>query len=311
MGTREEATQRGLHWANAAFLTLSPVAALAGLVLYSFGGRFHAADLLVFFVMLITTGLAITAGYHRYYSHRSYTCRGIVQIFYVLFGAAALQNSVLHWVSNHRHHHRFVDRDGDPHNITKGKFWAYMGWAFYREVPGTGFENVPDLKTNRLVAWQHRYYLPLGIGVGFALPLLIGLTYGRPWEGLLWGGLLRVVFFHHVTFLFNVLGHGRKSQPYSDRDSSTDTWWLSFLTFGEGYHNFHHAFPRDYRSGVAWYHWDPTKWWIWGLGLVGLTSGLQRIPRRMLVAARSRTKSRHRSHSSEAQGGQVPWPCKR
>jgi stearoyl-CoA desaturase (delta-9 desaturase) len=236
--------------------------------------------------MLFLSGLAITAGNHRYYSHRSYECHLIVKVFYLLFGAAAIQNSVLCWASRHRSHHRFVDQEGDPHNIVKGFFWAYIGWIFYKDRPHRSFENVPDLKADRLVMWQHRYYLPLGVGVGFILPFLIGFAFERPWGGLLWGGLFRVVVFHHITFLGNATAHYLGSQSYCDENSSRDNWWLTFLTFGEGYHNFHHAFPGDYRSGIAWYHWDPTKWWIYSLNLVGLTWCLNRTAEGALLRAR-------------------------
>jgi len=112
------------------------------------------------------------------------------------------QNSVLYWASDHRYHHRFVDQEKDPYNITKGIFWAHLSWIFSKEPPDRSFENIPDLTANRLVMWQHRYYLPIGFGMCFIAPLLLGLAFGRLWNGLLWGGLLRVVVFHHITFLF-------------------------------------------------------------------------------------------------------------
>ncbi len=280
-----------VNWSNVAFLTLSPIAAIVGVTLYVLDRGLHPGDLVCFASMLWLSGLAITAGYHRYYSHRSYKCRPAVRVFYLLFGAAALENSVLIWASNHRYHHRFVDQGEDPHDITRGRFWAYMGWAFYRKRSEPSLENVADLTSDRMAAWQHRYYLPLGIVVGFVLPLLLGLSIGRPLGGFLWGGLFRAVVLHHITFFFNLAGHSIGRRPYSNEDSSRDSAWLSLLGFGEGYHNFHHAFPGDYRSGVAWYHWDPTKWWIWGLSLAGLTSRLNRTSERSILKARRQTAS--------------------
>ncbi len=279
---------REFNWINIAFLTLSPVAAFVGVGVSLYYQGFHSGDLVSFALMTSCTALALTAGYHRYYSHRSYECHPAVQMFFLLFGAAAIQNSALIWASNHRLHHRFVDQERDPYNIKKGFFWAHMGWIFYKPGPGRDFADIPDLKADRLGRWQHRYYLPVGIGVGFGLPLLIGLVLGRPWSAFLWGGLVRVVLLHHTTFLINSAGHYSGLQPYSAKDSSRDNWWLAFLMFGDGYHNFHHVFPGDYRSGVAWYHWDPTKWGIWILHLLGLTWRLNRTSERSIVQAQVR-----------------------
>jgi len=278
------------NWINIGFFALSPVSALIGVGYYTYRQGLHPGDWASFWLMLCCTGLAINAGYHHYYSHRSYECHWIVQVFYLLCGAAAIQNSALVWASNHRAHHRFVDQDGDPYNIQRGFFWAHMGWTFYKNPLHLErrFANVSDLRADRLVMWQHHYYLPLSIGTGLLFPLLLGGVYGRPWGGFLWGGLLRMVLFHHITFLVNSAGHSVGVQPYSARDSSRDNWWLAILMFGGGYHNFHHAFPGDYRSSVTWYQWDPSKWWIWGLNQVGLTWRLHRTPAQYILQARMR-----------------------
>lgn len=276
-----------VNWPHVAFLTLSPLAAILGVGLHVHYWGFVLADGISLTAMLWLSGLAITAGYHRYYAHRSYRCRRVVQAFYLLFGAAALQNSVLIWASNHRYHHRFVDREEDPHNITRGWFWAYLGWALFRERPARSLDNVPDLTADRMVMWQHRHYLPLALVVGFGLPLAAGFWSGRPIGGLLWGGLVRAVLLHHITFFFNLAGHAFGRPVYSRDDSSRDSWWLGFVGFGEGYHNFHHTFPGDYRSGVCWYHWDPTKWWILGLRATRLASRLGRTSRATIQKARA------------------------
>jgi stearoyl-CoA desaturase (delta-9 desaturase) len=228
--------------------------------------------------MLILTGLAITAGYHRYYSHRSYECHAVVRAFYLLFGAAALQAPVLDWVSDHRDHHRFVDQDRDPYNIKKGFLWAHVRWAFYSDAQPRTFNNIPDLANDKFLLAQKRYHLPAGIIVGFGVPFLVGMIFDRPWGGLLWGGLLRLVVAHHLTFLVNSVGHSFGRRPHSDLNSSRDSTLLALLTLGEGYHNFHHTFPGDYRNGTRLYHWDPTKWWIFALSVVRLASRLNRTP---------------------------------
>jgi stearoyl-CoA desaturase (delta-9 desaturase) len=296
---------REYNWIHVAFFALSPPVALIGVSYSVYRYGLHPGDLVSFGFMLCCTGLAINAGYHHYYSHRSYECHRIVQIFYLLFGAAAIQKSAMSWASRHRAHHRFVDLEGDPYNIQKGFFWAHIGWALYQNPlpPEQQYTNVHDLTADPLAVWQDRYYRSLSLGTCVLLPLVIGCLYGRPWDSFLWGGLLRMVLFQHITFLINSAGHSVGSQPYSTRDSSRDNWWLAFLMFGGGYHNFHHTFPGDYRSSFTWYQWDPAKWWIWSLNRVGLTWHLKRTPAQAIVRARLRTErfSREGSNARSAE----------
>jgi stearoyl-CoA desaturase (Delta-9 desaturase) len=247
-------------------------------------------DLIPFFLMYFLTGLAITAGYHRYYAHRAYDCHPVVQFLFLLFGAAALQNSAYCWVSDHRYHHRNVDQEGDPYNIRKGFLWAHIGWIFFDDLPGTRvYENIRDLKSSKLVLWQKQYYVPLATIVGLGIPFLIGLAYDRPWGGMLWGGLIRLVFVHHCTFLINSAAHWFGTRPYSTKNTARDSWWLAFFSYGEGYHNFHHAFPSDFRNGLEWYQWDPTKWLISGFHRLGLATRLKKTPDHVIARAKSRT----------------------
>jgi stearoyl-CoA desaturase (delta-9 desaturase) len=272
-------TQARLNWRTIGFIFASPIASIAGLWFYISRQGVHPGDVICLVAMTVLTGLAITAGYHRYFSHRTYECHPVIRAFYVLFGAAALQAPVLRWVHDHRDHHRFVDHDEDPYNISKGFFWAHVGWTFYRDDGREFVKRIPDLADNRLLLWQDRYFTLVGLVVGFGCPFLLGLAYGRPWGGVLWGGLVRVVLAHHSTFLINSAGHYFGRQRYSNLNSSRDSPLLALLTLGEGYHNFHHTFPRDYRNGIRWYHWDPTKWWIAGLAAVGLAWRLHVTPR--------------------------------
>ena len=132
-------------WQNITFLTLSPIAAFFGVGFYMYHNGLHAGDLVSFWFMVLTTGVAITAGYHRYYAHRTYDCLPIVQTFYLVFGAATLQNSVLQWASDHRYHHRYVDKELDPYSIIKGFFWAHMGWIFYKYKSDRSMDCIADL----------------------------------------------------------------------------------------------------------------------------------------------------------------------
>jgi stearoyl-CoA desaturase (delta-9 desaturase) len=263
-------------WVNAAFITLTPIAAVTATLLYVHYSGFHWGDLVSFAIMYALTGTAITAGYHRYYSHRTYEAHPLVQIAMLIFGAAAVQNSLMSWVSDHRYHHRHTDQEQDPYNIKNGFFWAHIGWIYFKPATKRSFDNIRDLKQDPLVRWQHRYYVPLAMIVGLGLPFLIGLYFGRPWGGVLWGGFLRCVAVHHSTFLINSAAHVFGERPHSEATSARDSWWLPFLTFGEGYHNFHHSYPGDYRNGVAWYHWDTTKWLIAALSVPGWTWNLRR-----------------------------------
>ena len=278
--------ERKLHWPNLLFLTLSPLAALGGSFVYTRFYGFHPLEIALFLALFFATGLSITAGYHRHFAHVSYKAHPLVRLFYLVFGACALENSALNWASDHRMHHRYVDTDRDPYNAGRGFWSSHIGWIFYQSPANRTLGNVGDLLRDRWVRWQHRHHLKIAVLVGFGLPILLGCAIGRPVGGFLWGGLLRVVFVHHMTFFINSLAHISGSQRYSRSDTSRDAWWLAFLTNGEGYHNFHHRFPSDYRNGIRWYQWDPTKWLIWGLNLFKMTDRLHRIPPQLILKAR-------------------------
>ncbi len=172
--------------------------------------------------------------------------------------------------------------------MKRGFLWAHVFWVFYKEAPGATFDNVPDLLKNPRVMWQHRWSRFLGIGVGLGLPTLVGALFGRPFGGLLWGGFLRIVLVHHTTFLINSAAHLWGKRPYSTEVSARDNWFLAFFTHGEGFHNFHHAFPSDFRNGLRWYHWDPNKWTILALKVTGLARNLRRTPGPLIERARAR-----------------------
>ncbi|HUM01666.1 MAG TPA: fatty acid desaturase [Thermoanaerobaculia bacterium] len=269
---------RERDWTNILFLVLSPIVGLVGTAFYA--SRFGVAwwEPVLFLVLFASVGVAIGAGYHRCFSHRTYECHPAVEAVLLFLGAFALQNSALRWSRDHRNHHRWVDTDRDPYNIRRGALWAHVLWVFYKDPPGSSFENVPDLLSNPRVMWQHRWYRLIGVGLGLGLPTLVGALFGRPIGGLLWGGFLRVVLVHHTTFLVNSAAHLYGSRPYSTENSARDNWLLAFFTHGEGYHNFHHRFPSDFRNGVRWYQWDPNKWCIQALRLSGLARNLRVTP---------------------------------
>jgi stearoyl-CoA desaturase (delta-9 desaturase) len=273
-------------WLNAAFLVATPALTFSLIPWYIWQHGFAAWDFAIFFVMMTASGLSVTAGYHRLFSHQTYEASWPVRLFFLVFGAGAFQNSAYKWSSDHRYHHRFVDKEGDPYSITKGFFHAHIGWIFYGDPAERSYENAKDLAADPLVRWQERYYLPLSVATGFLLPTFLGWCVGRPFAGFLWGGLFRVIFVHHGTFFINSVAHMVGSRPYSSKNSARDNWWLAFFTNGEGFHNFHHAFANDYRNGLRWYHWDPSKWLILALNGLGLSRNLQRTPDAHILRAR-------------------------
>ena len=241
---------------------------------------FHWSAWLAFGLFTLANGLAITAGYHRLWSHNSYKASPVLKVGLALFGAATLQNSILSWASGHRRHHRYVDdNDRDPYSAQNGLWYAHMGWML-RDYPSAreDFSNARDLLRDPVVVWQHRYYAPLTLGMNFLPPLAIGLVTGDIVANLLLAGVLRLVVVHHCTFFINSLAHFWGSQPYSDSNSAKDNGLLALVTYGEGYHNFHHQFQNDYRNGIRWWQFDPTKWLIAALSKLGLARELNRVP---------------------------------
>lgn len=195
-------------------------------------------------------------------------------------GTMAIQNSILTWASGHRIHHRHVDHvDLDPYSAKRGFWYSHIGWMLRNYPSGTpDFRNSPDLQKDPMIMFQHNHYLALILITNFGLPALVGWATGDFWGVMLMAGLLRLVVSHHVTFFINSLAHIFGKQPYTDENTARDNFWLALVTWGEGYHNFHHIFQYDYRNGVKWWQFDPTKWLILGLSKVGLTSNLKRIP---------------------------------
>ena len=199
---------------------------------------------------------------------------------FAVFGAMALQNSILVWASQHRRHHLVVDDvDKDPYSARRGFWFSHMGWILRNYQSGyDDFSNARDLQRDPIVMFQHRHYLALTLSTNIGFPLALGWLVGDVWGVFLLGGLLRLVVNHHFTWFINSLAHMWGSQPYTDENTARDNPVLAFLTYGEGYHNFHHIFQNDYRNGVKWWQFDPTKWLIVVLSWMGLASNLKRVP---------------------------------
>jgi stearoyl-CoA desaturase (delta-9 desaturase) len=275
-----------VDWVNAVFLTLSPFVALIGTPLYIHHYGIHW-NLIAFFVFYcVATSMSITGGYHRWFSHRAYEANNFVKYLFVFFGTGALEGSVLDWASSHRRHHKFVDTNEDPYSIKRGFFFAHMGCVYYKKHPKYRNVLVSDLMKDPLMLWQDKYIFPLSMLMCFIVPTLVGWAMGAPFGGFLIAGITRVVFTHHCTFFINSLCHTIGKKPYGGHDSARDSFIMALLTYGEGYHNFHHRFQYDYRNGVRWYHWDPTKWSIRVMAWLGLASKLRRVSTEELTRAR-------------------------
>ena len=264
---------------------------------YALNFGIHWSEPVAFFVLWWLTGFGVTAGYHRLFSHRSYKAPAPVRFVLLVLGAATWQNSAITWSAAHRFHHNDVDTDDDPYNINEGFFHAHMGWVMIDGARHDDLSNVDDLWRDKLCVWQHKYYFPLSLAFNIGVPVLLGLLTGRIVAMLLWAGLLRIVVLHHMTFFINSLAHMWGRRPWNDTHSARDNGFLAFLTLGEGYHNYHHSFPSDYRNGHRWWHFDPTKWLIWSLERVGLARDLTTVPLDRQMRRRwkmLRTRSEHR-----------------
>ena len=278
-----------VNWITSSFLIGTLFLTLTAVPTYLWYFGIDWFQIALFFVMFSACGFSITLGYHRMFSHLAFQGHWLVKLFTLIFGAGAFENSALMWSCEHRSHHKHVDHeDDDPYAISKGFFHAHIGWLMFKLRPELTYENVNDLKKDPLVMWQHRNVQKIAILVAFVLPSVAGYCWGG-WRsalgGLLLAGVARVVALQHATFCINSLCHTIGKRPYSSKCSARDSWITAIMTFGEGYHNYHHEFQHDYRNGVKPWQFDPTKWIIWTLSRLGLASSLRRVPSERILLA--------------------------
>lgn len=276
-------------WLTTLLLSVTFLGALVLVPWRGFTHGFDGIEWLAFVFFTYASGLSITAGYHRLWSHKSYKAHPAIRFLYALGGALSIQNSALHWCSDHRVHHKYVDNnEKDPYSAQKGFWYSHIGWMLreYHASSYSDYNNVRDLQKDRIIMWQHKHYLGLVIVMNIGVPVLIGWLNGDILSMLLMAGLLRLVVVHHCTFFINSLAHIWGKQPYTDKNSARDSAFLALLTYGEGYHNFHHVFENDYRNGIKWWNYDPTKWLIKLMSLLHLTSDLRKVPQQRIEVAR-------------------------
>ncbi|WP_227429585.1 acyl-CoA desaturase [Psychrobacter sp. I-STPA6b] len=268
-----------INWIPATILVATPLAAAIITPWYLMTHHVSTSVWVVFGIFMAWTGLSITAGYHRLMAHRAYKAHPIVRNFFLLGATLAVEGSAFDWCSGHRTHHRHVDDPiQDPYSAKRGFWFSHIGWML-RKYPSGQFDykNIPDLTRDKVLQIQHKYYGLWVLATNIGLVSAVGWMIGDVWGTLVLAGLLRLVLTHHFTFFINSLCHMIGTRPYTDTNTARDNFILAIATWGEGYHNYHHFFQYDYRNGVKWWQYDPTKWLIVALAKVGLASDLRTV----------------------------------
>ena len=274
-------------------VTAVPVLAL-GLVVWQVWGDFlRWSDVVVFAIMYMATGLGITVGFHRYFTHRSFKTSKPVRAVLAVLGSAAIEGPVISWVADHRKHHTFADQEADPHSphvdhgvgwrsAFKGLLHAHVGWLFVHTQRGLRRRYARDLVDDPVVSFVDRKFFVWAVGgllLAFALGWAIGGSLYAGLTGLLWGGAVRMLVVHHVTFSINSLCHFFGRRRFDTDDESRNLLWLAPFSFGESWHNNHHAFPTSAEHGLRKWELDPSALLIRALEKVGLVWDVVRVDR--------------------------------
>ncbi len=260
------ATQQKLQisWHFVAIITIVHVGALMAFLP---GNTSWKCVGLALFLHWVTGGLGITLGWHRLISHRSFQVPKWLEYFFVFCGSLAMQGGPIWWVGLHRHHHRYSDQDVDHHDSNKGFWWSHMGWMFH-EVPA--LKEVPrftqDIADDPVYRFFDNYFFPMQIALGVLLYLIGG------WPFVIWGIFVRLVLVYHCTWLVNSATHMFGYKSHESHDNSRNCWWVALLTYGEGWHNNHHAYQYSARHGLQWWEFDTTWIMIRTLQALGLAT---------------------------------------
>jgi stearoyl-CoA desaturase (Delta-9 desaturase) len=285
-------------------VTVLPVLALGVAVWQAWGGWLQSSDVLVFLIMYVATGLGVTVGFHRLLTHRSFKTGPAVRATFAILGSAAIEGPVVSWVADHRKHHAFADKPGDPHSphVDHGVGWrgalrgllhAHIGWLFRHDERGLKTRYAPDLLRDPVVRFVDRTFIVWALGgfaVAFGLGVAIGGSVGAGLTALIWGGGVRMFVLHHVTYSINSICHVFGRRGFETPDESRNVAWLAVPSFGEAWHNNHHAFPTSAAHGLRRWQVDPSALVIRALEATGLAWDVIRISpetqRRKLSAAR-------------------------
>ncbi|ORX33913.1 putative stearoyl-CoA 9-desaturase [Kockovaella imperatae] len=290
-----------IQWISFLAITVTPTIALYGF----FTTPLQRKTLIWSVIYYYITGLGITAGYHRLWAHRSYNASTPLQYGLAIAGSGAVQGSIKWWSRGHRAHHRYTDTKLDPYSAHEGFWWAHVGWMIIKPRGKIGVADVSDLTRNKVVRWQHKNYLSLLFIMGLILPTIVaGLGWGDWRGGFFFAGAARLVFVHHSTFCVNSLAHWLGDKPFDNKHTPCDHFFTALCTIGEGYHNFHHQFPMDFRNAIKWYQYDPTKWFIAAMSQLGLASHLKRFPDNEIRKGQYTMKLQQ----LQEQGDKLKWP---
>ena len=270
-------------------LVIFPFLSLFAAIAFLWGWGFHWVELGLLLGMYLFTAVGVTVGFHRLFTHRSFETNPIVKCILAISGSMAAEGALLKWVAMHRVHHQHSDQADDPHSphhygtgilaLLRGLWHAHLGW-FFKPEPVNLSRYVKDLGQSRMIRYISALF-PVWMIVGLVIPSLLGFWLIGGWSGasigLLWGGLVRIFFVHHVTWSINSVCHLWGGQPYGNIDHSRNNILFGIFALGEGWHNNHHAFPTSARHGLRWWQIDVSYWIIRGLALVGLAHNV-RLP---------------------------------
>jgi stearoyl-CoA desaturase (Delta-9 desaturase) len=272
-------------------VTLLPVLALGVAVWQAWGGWLQMSDVLVFLILYVLTGLGVTVGFHRLLTHRSFKTGPVVRAVLAILGSAAIEGPAISWVADHRKHHAFADRPGDPHSphVDHGVGWrgalrgllhAHIGWLFRHDERGLKTRYAPDLLNDPVVRFVDRTFVVWALGglaLAFGLGVAIGGSVGAGLTALIWGGGVRMFALHHVTYSINSICHVFGRRGFETADESRNVAWLALPSFGEAWHNNHHAFPTSAAHGLRRWQLDPSAAVISALEATGLAWDVIRI----------------------------------
>jgi len=246
--------------------------------------RLQMYTALVAVIFYFVGGLGITAGYHRLLSHRAYEAHWLLKYVLLVMGTSAFEGSALWWCSDHRTHHRYTDTEKDPYNANEGFWYSHIGWLLHepphehRRGDFSKYSDIRDLTADPVLRFQHKFYGPLALFFGLFVPAAICGIWLDDWRGgWFYAAFLKAVIVQHSTFCINSLAHVWGEWTFSDQRTPRDNVLIAFITFGEGFHNFHHEFPDDFRNGIRWFDYDPTKWLISISNFFGLAWNLKRF----------------------------------
>ena len=272
-------------------ITVAPVIALVICAALAWSHFLHWTDLVVFAVLYCLTTLGITVGFHRLLTHRSFATTPALRGLFAVLGSVAIEGPVIAWVADHRKHHAFSDRLGDPHSphvdhgagwlgALRGLFHAHVGWLFLHDQRAAKERYAPDLLRDSVVRAVDRWFIVWalsGFAIAFGLGCALGGTVAAGLTALLWGGAVRMMVLHHVTYSINSLCHFFGRRPYDTGDESRNLAWLALPSFGEAWHNNHHAFPTSAAHGLRWWQVDVSALTIRALESLGLVWNVVRV----------------------------------